>query len=683
MEEETKSIWKRLVKNRWSDRILFVLAAFIVFLTLVTQVPAFQECEAALLIIAAIVSLAAGIIVVAIACLIRNSSSWHLAWTEPRRFFGWLTLFSLAGLTACYVVFLNSISLQTMPDWLRKTVLSATATLLAGFAIGFVCMVLAWISPVRRLLAWLLQRRFFVLACLVTLVALFYAEENWRGKRAWDNYRHEWEAKGEHFGWEAVVPSPVPDDQNFALAPIWVESMKAVLGPKNSRQWFGNNYAENGRTNFTDRLAMSIYREGDYGGTNMNSGSWQKAKLADLKPWQDYYRHPKTDGTKPNAVVTNEFPVSPQPQTSAADVLLALSKYDSTLEELREAAKLPYARFPLNYSEDKPFDDLLPHLSKSKAIAQFLNLRAIAELEADQPGKALADLKLGFRCNDPLRNEPFLISHLVHMAVQNILMQPVWQGLAQQKWSDAQLAELESELRKLDYLADFHQAMRGERAGSIAMIDYLRRTRSYQNLLNVGGVESENINPASFLEMLAAVGWHLIPAGQFYQTELAFAQMHERWNLPAVDLPKRLVSPTANARLAEGFHKAMPTRRTSVKNILVGMLFPALEKAQKKFALIQSTVNLARVAIALERYRLAHGQYSDSLGALAPQFIAQVPHDLINGQPLKYRREANGQFILYSVGWNEKDEGGVIVLRKANSSVDTDQGDWVWQYPAK
>ena len=48
----------------------------------------------------------------------------------------------------------------------------------------------------------------------------------------------------------------------------------------------------------------------------------------------------------------------------------------------------------------------------------------------------------------------------------------------------------------------------------------------------------------------------------------------------------------------------------------------------KKFARIQADVDLARVACALERYRLAHGSYPETLDALAPQFIEKLPHDL-------------------------------------------------------
>ena len=74
----------------------------------------------------------------------------------------------------------------------------------------------------------------------------------------------------------------------------------------------------------------------------------------------------------------------------------------------------------------------------------------------------------------------------------------------------------------------------------------------------------------------------------------------------------------------------------------------------------------------------------DTFEPLAPQFIAQVPHDVIGGQPLNYRRTKDGQFVLYSVGWNERDDGGVVVLKKGETPLlDISQGDWVWRYPAK
>ena len=91
---------------------------------------------------------------------------------------------------------------------------------------------------------------------------------------------------------------------------------------------------------------------------------------------------------------------------------------------------------------------------------------------------------------------------------------------------------------------------------------------------------------------------------------------------------------------------------------------------------------MARVACALERCRLAHGEFPESLNALVPQFIDKFPHDVIGGQPLHYRRTDDGQFVLYSIGWNEDDDGGVLAL-KESGVVDIEKGDWVWKYPAR
>ena len=55
---------------------------------------------------------------------------------------------------------------------------------------------------------------------------------------------------------------------------------------------------------------------------------------------------------------------------------------------------------------------------------------------------------------------------------------------------------------------------------------------------------------------------------------------------------------------------------------------------------------------------------------------------LINGRPLHYVPTDDGQFVLYSVGWNEKDDGGQTSIRK-DGSVELDSPDWVWQMPAR
>ena len=81
----------------------------------------------------------------------------------------------------------------------------------------------------------------------------------------------------------------------------------------------------------------------------------------------------------------------------------------------------------------------------------------------------------------------------------------------------------------------------------------------------------------------------------------------------------------------------------------------------------------------LERYRLANGHFPETLEALAPRLISPLPNDVLTGEPYKYRLRDDGRFVLYSIGWDEKDDGGVA----GKSLFNDQQGDWVWEYPAK
>ena len=583
----------------------------------------------------------------------------------------------------------------------KSPVLAVLAVIVAAFVILFVvgwlagfhqsdakfltaCAVVAVVGGVGILVIlaavrWLRRPRnpakaLFGLCCVATLIALFYAEEDIRGKWAWNSFKRQWEARGE-LKLASFTPPTVPDDQNFALTPIMFSTYGSMID-KTGHEINPRN------TNIVNRLNLNIYRDSDnVGGTN---GSWVKGTLTDLRGWQNYYRTPtNVDGR----AITNEFPTSPQPQSPAQDVLLALSKYDSTVEELRQASRMLYSRFPLQYDKDDPAEIWLPHLAKLKQSAQLLQLRAIAELQAGQSDHAVADLKLMRYLTDASRTEPFLISHLVRIVMSGFMLQPIYEGLADHKWSDAQLAELDAELAKFDFLTDYQQSMRGEAAATAKMIDYVEHTRKVTPFLNL----FNNGEPHGFLGIDFVC--YLAPSGWFHQNQIRFVEFYLEQCVPVVNAEKREVSPAA-AKNAQA-HLDEVTAHPTPYNALQSLFFQPVRKyifdknaSADRFARAQASVDLARVGVALERYKLAHGAYPESLDALAPQFLQKIPRDVIGGQPLKYRR-TNDRFVLYSIGWNEKDDGGVVALDLSGPSdeirltPDSDSGDWVWAYPVK
>ena len=186
---------------------------------------------------------------------------------------------------------------------------------------------------------------------------------------------------------------------------LWLVVTDSLLDKRRaSRSEPENNHVVN-------RLEITIFHNYDCNNEPPIDG-WERGQITDLKKWQAYYRSPSPVYLDKFSA-TNEFKTTPQSQSPAADVLLALSKYDAVVEELRHASQLPYSRFPLNYNDDSPYGILLPHLAAMKRCAQVLQLRAIAELSEGQGEKALADVKLILRLTDSIRSEPMLISQLV------------------------------------------------------------------------------------------------------------------------------------------------------------------------------------------------------------------------------------------------------------------------------
>ena len=517
-------------------------------------------------------------------------------------------------------------------------------------------------------LRWLLAG----LAALGALVVFFYGEEDLRGWHAWNKFKHQWEARGEKFDAASLAPPRVPDDQNFAMSPVWVAEIKYLWqgNPERAKSWYGNRIDDEEVSKLASLIPvnMSGLVGNDWASKKLPAmpetpGHWTTARATDLAPWQSYYRD--LQSSTPAAGI----PIAPQPQSPAADVLLALSKFDPVIEKLQADSALPDSRFPVIYATENPAEILLPHLAAVKRYAQILQLRAVAELQNGQGDKALADVKLMLRLTESVRTEPFLITHLVRIAILNIALQSVWEGIAQHQWSNAQLTELDAELAKLDFLADYKFSMRGELAFQSGIVDYLKRHPEEISSMSGNG---NGVKPPLGTRIL----WHLIPSGWYDQNRVNCARPMVELFIPLADTNRRVISPKATLH-ADAAVQA-ETRHSTRYNAMEKLLLGGQGGSVRRFAYAQESADLARVAVALERFRLAQGDSPGSLDALEPQFIEKVPQDIVNGELLHYRRTSDGKFLLYYVGWNETDDDGQVSSAK-NGAVDIAKGDWVWK----
>ena len=114
------------------------------------------------------------------------------------------------------------------------------------------------------------------------------------------------------------------------------------------------------------------------------------------------------------------------------------------------------------------------------------------------------------------------------------------------------------------------------------------------------------------------------------------------------------------------------------------MSFGALSRVLNRALRAETERSLVLAAIALKRYELRHGGLPESLNATVPEFLAAVPTDYMDGQPLRFRRQPDGGFVLYSVGEDGRDDAGDTSLRPDKTNVRGwwDRKDLVWPAPA-
>ena len=248
-----------------------------------------------------------------------------------------------AGLSLIIVLALGVRAfLAVAGDGISDTPITSPWSVAFGFAFALTLAVAVlgwWVSTLPH------SKKLVVgIVLLVGAVAFFYAEEDLRGRLAWKRFKAQAEAKGERFDFAAIVPPPVPDDQNFALAPLVLSSYGNIIDRYGHR-------VSSPAPNFPNGLEMPISTRKDTPRDGV--GSWYKGTKSHLEAWQRYYQE--------LSQTTNLFPVPAQPGNPGADVLLALSVHNETIEELRQAAALPGSRFPLDYDNEAPFSILLPH----------------------------------------------------------------------------------------------------------------------------------------------------------------------------------------------------------------------------------------------------------------------------------------------------------------------------------
>jgi hypothetical protein len=526
------------------------------------------------------------------------------------------------------------------------------------------------------------------------LIGLFYTEELWRGRRAWENCRTAMEARGIKVDWANYIPPPVPADEN-------------VFGVPEMQRWFGdglNNELSKilarpdgghigrmvvaeltlGPPDAAPPAGATVLAWGDFEAKSKTAGLITDAvgpvvmtptgedfilrEPKKIRPTKIFLQCqsgltekqllsflprpiantilPDTENIRLEPAGSRTYQVTMDAPVTVAQFLKWNESLEPTYALIRRALQRPYAHIPGDYSN--PLNRPVMNFVEVRFLAQRVTAMAQCHLLAGQPDAALRDLTLLQGLSRMLEDhQPVTLAPaMIDGAMNELYALPVADGIRWRAWRDPQLLALEEQQKQVNLQLVVQKAFETEQARAAWTLDITSPAFNLRNSLAIG----------------------LFPRGWVFQNMVDADNLLTNY-MAIQDSSRQIYFPDkceACLRQTDSLFS-----HWSPFTYIARLAAPNYSGASQRTARDQTAVNETLVACALERHRLARGEYPETLDALVPQFIDPLPHDVIGGEPLHYRRATDGTFVLYSIGWNAVDDGGV------RSDVMTN-GDWVW-----
>ncbi|MHC5057958.1 MAG: hypothetical protein ACYTKD_25115 [Planctomycetota bacterium] len=310
---------------------------------------------------------------------------------------------------------------------------------------------------------------------------------------------------------------------------------------------------------------------------------------------------------------------------------LALSR--QAMKTVREALSRPRCDFGLDYT--KGANLLLPHLAKLRAFARLFKAEAILNALDGKRAEAADSVRQILLLARALDEEPILISRLVSIAISGIGMNAIKEVEAMGALGDEERRLLVGLIASLDFEKSATEALISERAFMVEGSDNLPATW-----------------PAP------------APAGNFITRWLASR--------------RRTPSPGERLRIMRLMTEAVEASRLPTwealpivddRAIRAMEVHPAFDMddgvfstgwVYARFAQAMAHRDVCVLGLLCELFRSGRGRYPATLDELAPEFLKDVPPDPFTGKPFRYELRDDGRaFIVYSLGDNLKDDGGV------------------------
>jgi hypothetical protein len=318
-----------------------------------------------------------------------------------------------------------------------------------------------------------------------------------------------------------------------------------------------------------------------------------------------------------------------------------LASNQPALHLLHEVSDATPSRYPVDLKQG--FSVELPHLPKLRRAVLLLGAEALWCAEKGKSEEAAQALIAACHASDSLSEEPVLISQLARMSGWGIVISRLERVINLTTLSEEQLALLQKTVAQGENPQTLIRGLAGEQANGVAFFTDNGQQLSLEQTLNPG-------QPKRGDRFAITIAISALKTSGLFRRDKAFFMDVMARNLGAANLPF-----PERVTLGRQTAAAIPDKFC----LFSRMLLPALSKVFVRDADHAARVRTAQLALAVERFRLAHASaLPGTLEDLVPTYLNCVPADPYDGKPLRFRKLEVG-FVVYSIGSDGRDDGGL------------------------
>ncbi|MFH1884582.1 MAG: hypothetical protein ABIL62_17945 [Planctomycetota bacterium] len=364
-----------------------------------------------------------------------------------------------------------------------------------------------------------------------------------------------------------------------------------------------------------------------------------------------------------------------------------VQEHNDALELIIEGSRKPYYWRTYKSDSEKPGEMIsvpVPDLAIFRDLAYSLRLRIWLSAEQSRFKDAFDHAKSCYRFGQQIRGDKTLIEQLVGIAIEAIAVRTIRDIVGGYEIDSTILADFQRDFEQIIADENFTISLKAKRLFMYDEIQrcftsdrigkghlYLPRFRKISDL--AGSYEEEGVEPF-ILDLV-------------YSVPFLFGHPNKEETLKSVnelyDYCEQLSLKTAAQIHADSDAIDDKLNKLSSDNILIGILTPAVKRIIEIGNRLPTDVGAALTIIAILRYNGDTGRYPQNLNQLVTDgYLKQLPMDSFADKPLSYKKTEDN-FILYSVGPDFKDDGGVSGKgSKGRARPWRDNGDTVfWPLP--